>query len=471
MPSTFPESLRTDLRAILGAGNYIEGGDSLTSLSQDFNWYSPILKPQLTDLRADAIAQPGTVEELRAVIAACYQAGVAITARGGGTGNYGQCVPLHGGVVVDLVRLNRLIALADGVVRAEPGLRLGTLETAARAAGWEMRCMPSTWMKSTLGGFICGGSGGIGGIRWGGISAEDNVKSVTLLTCEASPQFIRLEERAAVPSFRTYGTTGIMVEIEMRLAPAIAYDQLAFSSANWETLLAWNDAAARRGTWRKRQVAQFQWPIPSYFKPLRKYFRDGEHVGFVLIDRGQAAEVIAAAETAGLACVFHQPLSDPPKPPFLSDYTWNHTTLWAIKSDPAITYLQSGFGPNFREQFAELERRFPGEILLHLEWLASDPKRSVGPDASPDSIIVCGIPLVRYRDEARLNEITACCTQIGIGLNNPHTFRVEESGRIQNLPAKLALKAQVDPRGLLNPGKMATFPVSPFTSAPARPSL
>jgi len=465
MPVPFPESLRRELRALLGAEHFIEGGESLTSLSQDFNWYSPVLKPRLADLRAEAIARPGTVEELRAVIAACYQAGVAVTARGGGTGNYGQCVPLHGGVVADLVRLNRLLALADGVVRAEPGLRLGTLETAARAAGWEMRCMPSTWMKSTLGGFICGGSGGIGGIRWGGISAEDNVKSVTLLTCEASPRLVRLEERAAVPAFRTYGTTGIMVEIEMRLAPAIAYEQVAFSSADWETLLAWNDTAARRGIWRKRQVAQFQWPIPSYFKPLRKYFREGEHVSFILIDRAQATEVIADAAAAGLVCVYRQPLSDPPRPPFLSDYTWNHTTLWAIQHDPSITYLQSGFGRNFREQFAELEHRFPGEILLHLEWLAADPKRVVGPDASPEAIIVCGIPLVRYRDEARLNEITDCCTAIGIGLNNPHTCYVEDSGRIQNLPAKLTLKAEVDPRGLLNPGKMRTYPVNPFVAS------
>ncbi len=461
---------RTELRALLGPEHFIESGESLATLSQDYNWYSPVLKPQLEALRADAIARPGSADELRALVAACFRAGVALTARGGGTGNYGQCVPLHGGVVVDLTRLNRLHSLADGVVRAEPGVRLGTIEIAARAAGWELRCMPSTWMKATLGGFLCGGSGGIGGIRWGGISSEDNVKSVTLLTCEAEPRLLRFEERAAIPSLRTYGTTGFMVEIEMRLAPAIPYEQLAFSSPDWEALLAWHDTVARAGAWRKRQIAQFQWPIPSYFKPLKKYFRDGEHVGFLVIDRAQAAAAVASAQAAGLTCVFQQPLTDPPKSPLLSDYTWNHTTLWAIKSDPGITYLQSGFGPNFREQFAALERRFPGEILLHLEWLASDPKRAAGPDASPDAIIVCGIPLVHFRSEARLNEITTYCAEIGIGLNNPHTVHIENTGRLQNLAAKLDLKAQVDPRGLLNPGKMRTFPVNPFASAPAAPS-
>jgi FAD/FMN-containing dehydrogenase len=464
MPTPFPASLASALRTLLGAENFIESGDSLASLSQDFNWYSPVLKTQLAGLRADAIARPESVEELRAVVAACYRAGVAITPRGGGTGNYGQCVPLHGGVVVDLVRLNRIHAIADGVVRAEPGTRLSAIETAARAAGWEMRCMPSTWMKATLGGFLSGGSGGIGGIRWGGIRADDNVKSVTLLSCEAEPRFIRFEEEAAHRSLRTYGTTGLMVEIEIRLAPAIPYDQLAFCSSDWERLLDWNDAAARNGQWRKRLIAQFEWPIPSFFKPLRKFFREGEHVGFLLSDQAQTAEVIASAEAAGIGCVFHKPLADPPKPPFLTDYTWNHTTLWAIQHDPGITYLQAGFGPNFRDQLAALKRHFPGEILMHLEWLAADPKRTVGPGAIPEAIIIGSIPLVFYRDEARLNEIAAFCADIGVGLNNPHTIYVEDGGRHVDLPAKLALKTELDPSGLLNPGKMRTHPCNPFAT-------
>ena len=124
MPA-LPTSLRAELLALLGPEHFIEGGESLATLSQDYNWYSPVLKPQLEALRADAIARPGSVDELRALVAACFRAGVALTARGGGTGNYGQCVPLHGGVVVDLTRLTRLHSVAGGVVRAEPGVRLG----------------------------------------------------------------------------------------------------------------------------------------------------------------------------------------------------------------------------------------------------------------------------------------------------------------------------------------------------------
>jgi len=260
-----------------------------------------------------------------------------------------------------------------------------------------------------------------------------------------------------------------MIELEMRLAPKIEYDQLIISGPDWDRLLDWTDAVARNAAWRKRLVTLFEWPIPSYFKPLQKSLRPGEPATFLLLDRGQTAEVVRSAEAAGLAGVYRRPLPDPPKPPFITDYTWNHTTLWAIKSDPSITYLQSGFGQNFREQFAELHRRFPGEILLHLEWTAGNSKMLRGAAAAinPDPVVVGGIPLVRFRSEERLDEILRCCAEIGVFIANPHTCYLEEGGRHPNIADKRALKAAVDPQGLLNPGKMKSYPYNPFAQPAA----
>jgi FAD/FMN-containing dehydrogenase len=466
MPN-FPESLRLQLRTLLGADNFIESGDSLISLSQDYYWYSPSLKPLLGDKRADVVAKPGTVEELRALLAACYQAGVAVTARGGGTGNYGQCMPIYGGVVVDVTRLDRIHSVEGGVVRAEPGARLGAIETAARPAGWELRCYPSTWMKATLGGFFGGGAGGIGGVRWGGIASGDTVKSITILTCEAEPRTIRYEGAAAMVALRTFGTTGIMTEIEMRLAPKLDYDQVAFSSPDWDRLLEWTDAATRNGAWHKRVASQFQWPIPSFFKPLKKQVRDGEHVSFLMPERSQTAEMVASAEAAGLVCIYNRPLSDPPKPPFLSDFTYNHTTLWAMKTDPAITYVQAGFTDDFRSQITELMTRYPDEVLIHLEWGARDPSRVMGPDASPSAMGVGGIPLIRYTTRERFDEIIAAARALGVQIGNTHTYHLTATTP-EGTAARHALKHDVDPRGLLNPGKMHTFPLNPFELAAAR---
>jgi FAD/FMN-containing dehydrogenase len=468
MPALLDE-LKSELRALVGVENLVDGGGSLETLSKDFYWYSPVLRRLIEDKRADMAARPASVDELRRVVAACSRAGVPVVARGAGTGNYGQCVPLYGGVVIDFSRMDKILSLEGGVARVEAGARLGVIEAEGRKAGWELRCMPSTWVKCTMGGFLCGGSGGIGSITWGGINAPGNVKSLTIMTCEAEPRLVHLEEGECLKALHTYGTTGLMVEIEMRLAPKIDYEQLIFSSADWDKLLDWTDAAARRIEWRKRLVTQFEWPIPSYFKPLVKFLRTGDAITFLLVDRAQAEEVVANAAASGIDCVYRRPLTDPPKPPFLTDYTWNHTTLWAIKADPSITYLQSGFGSNFREQFAELRRRFPGEILFHLEWTAGNSKMLRGNAVAnnADAVVAGGIPLVFFKSEERLDEIRRCCEEIGVFIANPHTVFLEEGGRHPNIADKRAFKAEVDPGALLNPGKMKTYPVNPFAAEPA----
>jgi len=466
--SSFTPALLAELQALVGADQVIHQGETLEQLSKDFYWYSPILKDQLKDKRADAVVRPGSLAELKAVIVACSRAKVSVVPRGGGTGNYGQCIPLYGGVVLDITRLDRILEItADGVIRAEPGVRLIRVETEVRKLGWEMRLLPSTFVKSTFAGFLCGGFGGIGSVTWGTIVTPGNIKSLTLLTCDENPRIIRLEEAECDLALHTYGTTGLVVEIEMRLAPRLNYDQLILSCADWDKLIVWTDACARRPEWRKRLVTALEAPIPSFFKPMQKRFRPGEHVVFLLVDRDQCAEITASAAAAGVDCVYHSPLADPLTPPFITDYTWNHATLWAMKVEPSFTNIQIAFGPNFREQSRLLQQRFPGEIIHHHEWMAARA-RKVGSSASHyagEDIVVGAVPLIYFKSRERLQEISDYCREIGIVVDDPHTFALEDGGRIPNLDRKRTLRAEVDPAGLLNPGKMRTAAVNPFAAA------
>jgi FAD/FMN-containing dehydrogenase len=468
---TATETLLSEITALVGEPNVVSAGDSLETLSKDFYWYSPVLKRQLEDKRADFAVRPASVDELRGVIAACARARVPVVPRGGGTGNYGQCIPLYGGVVVDLTRLDKFEITADGVVRSEPGARIGSIEPAARAAGWEMRCIPSTWVKSSIAGFFCGGSGGIGSITWGGIASSDNVKSVTLMTCEETPRVLRLEERDAIRALHTYGTTGFMIELEMRLAPKRDYDQLIVSSPDWAKLLDWTDAAARNDAWPKRLISQFEPEIAATFKPLQKHLRPAEACTFLMVEKSIADAVVASAEAAGLVVTYRVALPDPLKPPYISDYTWNHTTLWVLKTYPTYTYLQAGCGDNFREQFAMLKAKFPGEILLHVMWNAGNPKTMRAEDTgrlfTGEAVAVGGIPIVAFKSEERLKEIIDYCAEIGVFIANPHAYALEDGGRHPNIEAKRALKADADPHGLLNPGKMKTYPKNPFAGVAA----
>jgi len=134
--------------------------------------------------------------------------------------------------------------------------------------------------------------------------------------------------------------------------------------------------------------------------------------------------------------------------PLLSDYTWNHTTLWAMKSDDAYTYLQCGFDPDtVRDQLRQLKEKFGDEILFHMEFWKLGTGR-VAPGA---------IPVVYYKSEERLNEMIDFCRAIGVFVANPHVNNVEGGGRYRPDNVQLLAKQRYDPKGLLNPGKMVTF--------------
>jgi len=465
--NTVTPALLETLAEIAGSEHLILAEEKVEKLSKDFYWYSPVLKRQLEDKRAAAVVKISELAVLKKVVAACYEAEVPLIIRGAATGNYGQIVPLHGGIMLDLGGMDTIHEItADGVVRCDPGARLGTVMKEARAVGWEMRCYPSTWVKSTMAGFFCGGSGGIGSITWGGITANDNVKSISILTVEAEPQVLKLEEATASEVFHTYGTSGIVVEMEMRLGPKRAYQQIAVQSESWDTLIDWTDALARDPAIQKSLVTQFQAGVVQYFKPMLKFMDGALATSFLLIEQSQAEEVVASAEAAGLTVPFNRELPDPMKPPYLSDYTWNHTTLWALKADPTITYLQIGNTADFRGDFKKVWAKFPDEVLFHIEWTAQDmPVDDAGNrlPVSSDRINVGGIPLIKFKSEERLQEIIDFMESEGIGVANPHTFVLEEMGRPALLSEKVAWARKVDPKGLLNPGKFAALTDTPVS--------
>jgi FAD/FMN-containing dehydrogenase len=138
--------------------------------SRDFYWYSPILKRDLDHVTGDLVVSPTTEAEVVQAIAAAFAAEVPVTPRGSGTGNYGQAMPLSGGMVLSLSGLNAITHIGPGTVVAGAGALLGKIDAATRAhSGQELRMFPSTHRTASIGGFIAGGSGGVGSIRWGGL--------------------------------------------------------------------------------------------------------------------------------------------------------------------------------------------------------------------------------------------------------------------------------------------------------------
>jgi FAD/FMN-containing dehydrogenase len=257
----------SDLAAILGRADAVIADPlMLERLSKDFYWYSPVLKALLEDKRAEAVVQPRSREDIQNVIRYCYDKEIPVTVRGSGTGNYGQAIPLEGGVVIDLALMDRVLAIEpSGVAVCEPGTRLITIENEARKVGWELRCYPSTYVKASVGGFLGGGSGGIGSITYGGLRDNQTVQGIEVLTMEQEPRFVRFEGDTVHQILHSWGTNGIITEVRLALGLRRDWAQLVVAFDSYDAAFSFAEKIANDAVTTKRLVTVFEWPIPSYF--------------------------------------------------------------------------------------------------------------------------------------------------------------------------------------------------------------
>ena len=119
--------------------------------------------------RADAVALPRSADEVAEVVSWCYSHGVAIVPRGGGTGYAGGAVPLDGGVVLSLERLDRVRSFDPLVwrIEVEAGLRTGELHRIARESGLMFAPDPGAAEQSQVGGNIATNAGGPHAFKYG----------------------------------------------------------------------------------------------------------------------------------------------------------------------------------------------------------------------------------------------------------------------------------------------------------------
>ncbi|MBZ9671793.1 FAD-binding oxidoreductase [Mesorhizobium sp. ES1-3] len=420
--------------------------------SRDFYWYSPVLKRQLDHVTGDLIVTPKTEAELIRVLAACHRHGVPVTPRGSGTGNYGQAMPLSGGVVLNLAEMNEIKSIAPGRVVTGPGAVLADIDKATRAhSGQELRLSPSTYNTASIGGFIAGGSGGVGSINFGGLRDFGNVLRLRVVTMEAEPKTLELTGEDLHKVTHAYGTNGIISEVEMPLTAAYEWIDVIVGFDAFMDAARYGNALACQDGILTKLITPIAAPVPQlYFKRHQKFFREGQSICVVMVAQHGLDAFLAFTRRAGGEVIFNAALAAPEEKkglPPAYELAWNHTTLRALRVDPAITYLQSLYPfPNQLALVEKMDAMFPGEVFSHLEFVRLD-----------GNITCFGLPLVKFTTEARLDEIIRLHEENGCPIFNPHRYTLEEGGMKQTDAVQLAFKRETDPQGLLNPGKMIAW--------------
>ncbi|WP_349358334.1 FAD-binding oxidoreductase [Stappia sp.] len=420
--------------------------------SRDFFWYSPILKRQLEEVTGDLVVTVRSEAEVIRVLKACYARDIPVTTRGAGTGNYGQAMPLSGGVVLNLAEMNQVLEISTGAVRAEAGAIIATIDEAARKSGQELRMHPSTSRTATIGGFIAGGSGGIGSINWGGLRDFGNILKLRVVTMEEEPRVLEMSGEDLHKVSHAYGTNGIITEVEMPLTAAYDWVDVLVGFDSFADAARFGDALANQDGLLTKEIAPIAAPLPyDYFLRHRKYLHSNQSVCAILV-APFAMDAFAAfcgryADATVLYRSDRASEEDRKTLPPVSELTWNHTTLRGLRVDPTITYLQVLYPfPDHIRKAVQLAELFGDEVVGHLEFVRFDGK------------VTCfGLPVVRYTTEERLEEIMRIHEEHGCPIFNPHRYTLEEGGMKQTDEVQLAFKKEADPKGLLNPGKMIAW--------------
>ena len=436
-------------RAQLDGLELIDHPVQLRLRSRDFYWYSPILKSELDGKAADLIVVPRTVEEVVRVAAACARFGVPLVVRGGATGNYGQMVPLQGGVLLDMAQLDRTLWIERGRGRFEAGVRLGDADVLCQKQGWELRMFPSTRRQATVGGYVCGGAAGVGSIRYGQLRDAGSVLALKVVTCELVPRLIELRGADIGKALHAYGTTSIVVEVELALAPAYPWVEMVAAFDDFAAAAHFTQALGESDGIFLKLDSLMAWPLPRYFRGLEEgTLPEGRHIVMIMVTAGNATTVRDLVRERGGAITLERRYVEDRAITPLYEYTWNHTTLQALKIDKTVTYLQTIFplGANVEALIASHEM-FGEEVMAHAEFQRRQGRTNCS-----------SLQVVRYSDEARLWEIVRGMETLGIRLSNPHSYILEDKGaRVLSADLQLAFKREADPQGLLNPGKMSRW--------------
>ena len=434
-------ALRQDLASVPEL-DLLDDPGQLVRCSRDAYDYSPVLSPKLEGARAQLVSRPTSVAAVELWAAACARHGVPLTVRGSGTGNYGQCVPLDGGVVMLTTGLQRIRSLdpSTGVVTVEPGCLMSQLDQELRCHGRQLRLLPSTWRSATVGGFVAGGSGGIGSIRWGFLRDPGHLLGLEVVPIRTDAHCRQLDEIEAEALNHSYGTNGIITALTLSTAPAVNWHQVCIDCRDWANAVALLLACGRSAVALQLATAleaSVLERLPGWSGPAM-----GQHRLLLLVAPDGIASLKRLAADAG-ADLHDLGAEDLSGGNGLRELSWNHTTLHMRASEPGWTYLQMLLPQPELPAMQALRNQWGDDLLWHLELVKQQ-----------GSVRVAALPLVRWRGAALLEQLMDDCRAHGAVVFNPHVITVEDGGLGVVDGDQVAAKQRFDPAGLMNPGKL-----------------
>jgi glycolate oxidase subunit GlcD len=428
------------------------------------------------DGRADAVALPGSAQDVAAVVGWCYAHDVPIVPRGGGTGLLGGAVATHGGVVCSLERLRRVRELEPGLWRMLPeaGVCTRDVQRLARENGLFFGPDPGAAEQSQIGGNVATNAGGPHALKYGvtgawvaGVEAVLAPGELVQVGGWAGKDVAGYDVKSLL--IGSEGTLGVITAVRLRLLPApeAAIPLVAFLPTRADGCAAIVEvfAAGLRPSvldFVDGETLAILTPAYSHAHPPGV----PAGAGFALICEvdGSRAEALAQREAllevmsgrSSGALAVHEPAD--------ARALWR----WRDGANPAVTAVRGG--KVSEDVVFPVDRLLEG--LERFEAIASAHElRSCAWGHGGEGNVHATV-LVDRASEAELDaaeavgeELFALVVELGGSVAGEHGVGWLKRGRLESqwdaraLELHEQIKRAFDPKGLLNPGtKLARYP-------------
>ena len=432
-------------RTEIGNITCFDDAQTLGLKSRDYFWYSPILHELLDKQVGQLVVQPISEAEVILIAGAAARLRIPITVRGGGTGNYGQCVPMDGGIILETTKLNKILSITQGRVICEAGARMEKVEEAVAATGQMLSMFPSTKRMATMAGFVSGGSGGIGSLRNGMLRDGENITYVRVVTVEAEPKIIELYGKDILKVQHAYGTNGIITAMDYALKPSTDWLHTIALFDTYEIALNFAQEAQVEAL-DCFLMTVVEGRFSRFYKRLANYFPENADAVFSMVAPAAMAAFATKVAAFGGRISLKNTLDEIHAAQLLPAWEcgWNHTTLQALKYEKGWTYLQVAYPRPFDPKLVTKQiARYGDEIYFHHEMARMD-----------GAVQIFALPLVRWVSRDRMYAIIhEMETLDGCTIFDPHVITIEDGGMKEIDGAQIDFKRLADPYGLMNPGK------------------
>ena len=174
-----------------------------------------LIKPLVGSTVPDAVVQPESEEELAALVKWATENNVPLTPRGKATSGYGGVLPVKKGITVDFYRMKKILDIDSKAMTAtvQAGVVWEKLDKELQKHGLTLRLYPTSYPSATVGGWLAQGGTGIGSYEAGWF--RDNVVSARVVLPGGKVRVFSGPELDMVSEAE--GITGLISEVTLRV--------------------------------------------------------------------------------------------------------------------------------------------------------------------------------------------------------------------------------------------------------------